>query len=92
MLKIVKVVSGILGVVFWFSSFFVWQYYDAYRPTTYLPEAGRIFPLNTHGSIVYLTTGEHYLLCGLMAAGIGFFLLTAVCYFLGGRRATIRNT
>jgi hypothetical protein len=88
MLKIAKVVSGILGVVFWFSSFFVWQYYDAYRPTTYLPEAGRIFPLNTHGSIVYLTTGEHYLLYGLMAAGIGFFLLTAVCYFLGGRRHT----
>ena len=88
MLKIVKVVSGILSVVFWVSSFFVWKFYDAHRPTTYTPEAGMIFRLTTHGSIVYLTTSERYLLGGLMAAGVGFFLLTVVCYFLGGRRAT----
>ncbi|MHC2255801.1 hypothetical protein ACVILK_005493 [Bradyrhizobium embrapense] len=91
MLKVVKVVSGILAVVFWLSSFLIWHYYDAQRSTTYLPEAGRIFPLNTHGSIVYLTTGEHHFLCGLTAAGVGFFLSTAVCYFLDRRRATMRN-
>jgi hypothetical protein len=89
MLKIVKVVSGLLSLAFWFSSFVIWQFYDANKPTTHTTETE--FPLNTHGSIVYLAVGEYYLLCGLMAAGVGRFILTAFCHFLGRRRAT-RNS
>jgi hypothetical protein len=81
-----KVVSGVLALVFWSSSFVVWMYFASSRPRTYLPEVGRTFPLNSHGSIVYLTFGEYYLLYGLMAAGIGLFFLSAVCYFFGRER------
>ncbi len=85
MWKTIKVVSAILAVGFWFSSFSVWMYYNFHRPKTYMPENGRTFPLDTHGSVVYLTAGEHYFLYGLMAAGVGFALLAALSYFMGGQ-------
>ena len=47
--------------------------------------SGRIYPLNTHGSIVYLTQGERYFLYGLMVAGVIFALLTAIIYFTGDK-------
>jgi len=83
MWKITKVVTGVLAFVFWNTSVFVWVYFDWHRPKIYMPEAGGIFPLNSHGSIVYLTAAEHYFLYSLMAAGAGFFLLSAFCYFIG---------
>jgi len=86
MWKIMKVVSGAFALVFWSSSFVVWIYFASSGPRTYLPEVGRTFPLNSHGSVVYLTFGEHCLLYGLMAAGIALFFLSVVCYFLGGKR------
>jgi hypothetical protein len=84
MWKTTKIVSGVLGIAFWNLSVFVWMYFDSHRPKIYMAEDGRIFPLNSHGSIVYLTAGEHYFLYGLMAAGIGFFLLCVICYFIDG--------
>ena len=36
----------------------LWTYYDHTRPTVAAPAQGRIHPLNTHGSIVYLTLEE----------------------------------
>ena len=36
----------------------LWTYYDHTRPTVAAPAHGRIHPLNTHGSIVYLTLEE----------------------------------
>jgi hypothetical protein len=81
-----KLISGILALCFWFSSFFVWKYFDAHRMRTAEPGSGRIYPLSTHGSVVYLTSGEHYFLYGLIFAGLGFFLLTIVFYYIGNKR------
>jgi hypothetical protein len=78
-------VSAILAVSFWLLSAFIWTRYNLNRPKLRFPEDGRIFPLDTHGSVVYLTAGEHYLLLGFMAAGVIFFLLAAVSYFIGER-------
>lgn len=36
----------------------LWEYYDHTRPTVAVPAQSRIHPLNTHGSIVYLTLEE----------------------------------
>ena len=36
----------------------LWEYYDHTRPPVAAPAQGRIHPLNTHGSIVYLTLEE----------------------------------
>jgi hypothetical protein len=72
MIKMLKLASGVLALCFWFSSFFVWKYFDAHNSK--IAEPNRIYPLNTHGSIVYLISIEHYVLYGLISAGVAFFL------------------
>lgn len=74
-LRIVKFVSGILAIVSWFSWGLAWTYYDCTRPSTYDPGSGRIYRQFTHGSVVYLTAGEHYLLVWLMVAAIVFVIV-----------------
>ena len=78
--------SGILALCFWFSSFFLWKYFDANLTTRAQPGDGRIYPLNTHGSVVYLTFSEHYFLYGLIVVGVIFFLLAAAFYFISSKR------
>lgn len=81
-----KVIMGVLALGFWFSSFFVWKYFDVHGPRTPDPQSGTIYALYTHGSVVYLTCREHYFLYGLILAGVMFFLLTIVFYFVGSKR------
>jgi hypothetical protein len=72
-LKFFKLAVGAVALVCWFLSLFVRNYYAGHRTSTYEPGTGRIHPLNTHGSVVYLTFGEHYFLWGLIAGGVVFF-------------------
>jgi len=81
-----RLISAVLALCFWFSSFYVWTYFDAHRMTTAEPKSGRVYSLSTHGSVVYLTSGEHYFLYGLIFAGI-FFLLTVVFNYVGRKRS-----
>jgi hypothetical protein len=86
-MRTLKVLSGISALCFWFSGFFTWLHFDASRSKIAEPESGRVIPLNTHGSVVYLTTGENYLLDGLMIAGVVFFLFTVVLHLLERRKS-----
>ena len=81
-----KRVAGVLALGFWFSSFFAWKYFDAHGLRTPNLQSGKTYPLDTHGSVVYLTPHEHYFLYGLIIAGTVFFLLSAVFYFVGSKR------
>ena len=81
-----RLIVGVLALGFWFSSFFVWKYFDAHGLRTSDPQSGKIYPLDTHGSVVYLTFREHYFLYGLILAGIVLFLLTIIFYFVGSKR------
>jgi hypothetical protein len=83
---LLKLISGLLALGFWFSSFFLWKYFDAHRLRTPDPESGKIYPLETHGSIVYLTSREHYFLYGLLLAGTVFFVFTIVFHYVGSKR------
>ena len=76
-------VSGLLTLCFWFSSIYVWKYFDSNCSTMLQPEVGRVHPLNTHGSVVYLTSLEHFFLYGLIFASVILFLLTVVLHFTG---------
>jgi len=86
MMRALKVLSGIAALCFWFSGFFTWIHFDASRSKIAEPESGRVIQLNTHGSVVYLTAGEHYFLYGLIVVGIVFFLLTVVLHLLEVRK------
>ena len=85
MLKFIKLPAGILALIFWFSSFSVWMRYAARRNSIPNLLTGRVHELNTHGSVVYITSAELYLLCGLIAGGVVFAILTAITHFSESR-------
>jgi hypothetical protein len=86
-MRALKVLSGIAALCFWFSGFFTWIHFGANRSKVAEPENGRVIPLNNHGSVVYLTASENYLLDGLMIAGVVFFLLTVILHLLERRKS-----
>jgi hypothetical protein len=63
-------VAGIALLILFFSAIELWIYYDRTRPPTPDPAVGRIYPMNTHGSIVYLLYEERVRLYGLIGAAL----------------------
>lgn len=84
-----KLVSAILALCFWFSSFFVWRYFSAHGGHSASAGGAKMYPLDTHGSIVYITAGQHYLLYGLIVAGAALFLVTALLGYFGRKRSVV---
>lgn len=63
--------AACLALVTWFGAMGLWMYYDATRPITPDQNTGRIYPQNTHGSIVYLIRQEKVKVSTLMwVAGV----------------------
>jgi hypothetical protein len=56
--KLLRAAIVLALVVSFFAYVGLWEYYDHTRPTAAEPAQGRIHPLETHGSIVYLTLEE----------------------------------
>jgi len=59
------------GLTIWLFHFCVWYQYDGTRPTKAIESAGRIFPQNTHGHVVYLTKEESARLTHLTVLAFG---------------------
>lgn len=57
---VLVILSGLTLLCLAVSVFFS-IYYSSSMPRTPDPAAGRIFPLNVHGTIVYLTKSQHLL-------------------------------
>jgi hypothetical protein len=85
-IKVVKRGAALLSAFSWFSWYFLWKYFDAHEPNIPEPSVGRIYRLETHGSIVYLTLGEHYALYGLVALAAAFLLLVIVSHLVETKR------
>jgi hypothetical protein len=60
------------------SSLYPWYLYANSRPHTPDRLAGRIYALNTHGNIVYLTHGEWLGLYSMMYVGFGLGFIAAM--------------
>ena len=73
--KALQVALVIVAAVAWFTSMCLWMHYDSTRSHTPEPTAGRIYRLETHGSIVYLTRSEEIILYALMTTGIICFVV-----------------
>jgi len=84
--KMWKQLSAIVALVSWAASFVLWYHYAFTRSDVRQPESGRIYPLNTHGSVVYLTSHECFLLYGLMVVGAVCFLFTLGLHYFGKRQ------
>ena len=68
--KALEIGAVVVAAVLWFTYSFLWTHYDSTRPRIPDPGAGRIYRLNTHGSIVYLTRGEEFLLNVLLLTSV----------------------
>jgi hypothetical protein len=70
-----KTIFGTLSLILWFSAAYLWDHYLSHRPATPQPESGNTHSLENHGSVVYITLSDSFLLYGSMiAAGICFLL------------------
>jgi hypothetical protein len=83
------VVGGVLGflaLAIWLFHAWLWYRYDGTRPS--LPDAsiGAIYPLNTHGHVVYLTKPEDAWLTRLTIIAFGLFGIAFLIQgvFVGG--------
>jgi hypothetical protein len=54
---------------------------DSTRPHDIDVAAGRVYALNNHGSIAFLTRGEHIFLYFFEYAAIGLFIVAAVLQY-----------
>ena len=80
--------AAALAVALWVCFFELGIYFDHARPHVLDAAAGRVYALNNHGSIAYLTRGENYLLRGLEWGGMGFISVAALFQYLM-RRANV---
>jgi hypothetical protein len=64
-------IAGAICLAVWvFANTSLWYHYAQTRPRVRNPTAGHIYPLNTHGSIVYLTLTDYVILHGTLTAAI----------------------
>ena len=69
--------TGIVALVFAFSTVYLVHYYGETRPTVVQVQTGRIHPAKIHERTVYLTTGEYALAFAthvIAIAAIGAFI------------------
>jgi hypothetical protein len=76
--KYIGLASGIAWLVFFFAAVALWIRYDQTRPLLADPNVGRVYPLSTHGSVVYLVFAERLGLYGLIAVAI-IVGVTTIC-------------
>ncbi len=77
--KYTSLVGGIAWLILFSAAVALWMHYDRTRPPVPDPSVGRVYPLNTHGSIVYLVRAERLRLYGLISVAIIIGLIT-ICF------------
>ena len=80
--------AAALALVLWVGFFELDIYFDYARPHVLDAAAGRVYALNNHGSIAYLTRGENNLRLGLEWGAMGFICVAALFQYLV-RRAKV---
>jgi hypothetical protein len=78
--KAIQVVSGIVALVLWFSSFSLFEHYDAVNPTRPDVASGAIYAQENHGHTVYLTASEKYQWRERMVLGVVLFVVSALLH------------
>jgi hypothetical protein len=63
-------IAGLIALALWLTGTGLWLQYDRTRPITASVPDGRIYRLNTHGHIVFLTMAEYTRLYGLLGIGL----------------------
>ena len=77
-----EIAAGSAIFVVWLSYADLWDHYAHTRPRLAQPDQGRVYALNTHGLIVYLTKDEQCRLDLLQWTGITLFVFCIVDFRL----------
>jgi hypothetical protein len=72
--------AGALALISWICFIELYIYLDYTRPHKIDVAVGRIFSLNNHSSIAYLTHSEHAFLYAFAYLAGAFFIVAAVFY------------
>jgi hypothetical protein len=70
--------AGALGLISWICFIELYIYLNYTRPHNIDVAAGRIYSLNNHGSIAYLTRSEHIFLYTFACVAAALFVVAAV--------------
>jgi hypothetical protein len=62
-----------MALAFWVCDFCLWYQYAATRPRHLDAASGRLYPLNAHGTLVYLNKPEDANLTWLTVLAVGLF-------------------
>jgi hypothetical protein len=65
-----------LGAAIYFGYWCLWLQFASTRPSSSSPD--RVYALNTHGTVAYLTHNEEMLLYGLEVLAAGLFAIGAI--------------
>ena len=82
--KYISLVGGIAWLVLFSAAVALWMHYDRTRPPVPDSSVGRVYPLSTHGSIVYLVHAEKLRLYGLISVAVIVGLITICCEMMKG--------
>ena len=71
----------VLALSLGLTLYVLWVHYDSAKPRSPDAAAGRIYSLNTHGSVVYLDSREHSWIEGMQILA-GLFALSGVVIYV----------
>jgi hypothetical protein len=83
--KFLKIIAWVTAFSSFGWSYYLWYQYAFTRPTVAQPHLGRIYSLNTYGSLVYLTKQEHWLLYSLISTAAVCAVLAVCLEYLAKR-------
>ena len=66
---------GVLALAIWLFHFYLWYQYDVTRSSQVEASSSNIYPLNTHGHVVYLTKVEDATLTELTILALSLFTI-----------------
>jgi hypothetical protein len=66
----IELVSACLGATALVSVAVIWNYFGSTLPISPEAATNRVYPLNTHGSVTYMTWRQMFLLFGLRGLGV----------------------
>lgn len=82
--KYISLAGGIAWLVLFFAAVALWMHYGSTRPPVPDPSVGRVHPLNTHGSVVYLVLAERLRLYALISVALIVGLMTICLEMMKG--------
>jgi|HubBroStandDraft_1064217.scaffolds.fasta_scaffold2100082_1 hypothetical protein len=72
--------AAVLALIFWISFIEIFIYLAHTRPRSIDVATGRVYSINNHGSIVFLTRAENIFLYAFACVAGALIVVAAVCY------------